>query len=337
MAHTSCWTRHLTGALILQLILAGARRPPTWPWTDFTLPSNEEGIHRIALTDGSKDAIVALVRKIRIKQPDYSVLDIGAIGNPWTIFTGIADVIFDFTAKTYAPCFGYYTSGPVLEEDDLGKQCCAKPNTGCFDKEFTYERCCRGKKPTTMKSFNGDVLNGRDWKELLRYVHIHGKFDLVITSHLLEDVINPMFLAEMLPVVAKAGFVALPSKYHELWRGTPSPDQDNIVQMRGAIHHRWVFTVEQGSLLAVPKLPVLDLDRTYDPLERLGQNQSTKDLHLLWRGNLPMKVLNKGFMGPSEAAVVQMLRRALGPSAFDDVDMARLTGLGIKSYTARTR
>ncbi|CAJ1327835.1 unnamed protein product [Effrenium voratum] len=91
---------------------------------------------------------------------------------------------------------------------------------------------------------------------------------------------------------------------------------------RGAIHHRWIFTVQEGTLLAVPKLPYLEQDDSFQELEALGLNQSLVDLMLLWQDTLPMRILNDGFMGPSGDAVVRMVRDALSPAQPDDVDAA---------------
>lgn len=47
---------------------------------------------------------------------------------------------------------------------------------------------------------------------------------------------------------------------------------------------------------------------------------SLQDLALLWRGALPLRVVNGGWMGPNDAAVIVMLREALlGPDMVDDL------------------
>jgi len=45
-----------------------------------------------------------------------------------------------------------------------------------------------------------------------------------------------------------------------------------------------------------------------------------QDLALLWRGALPLRVVNGGWMGPNDAAVIVMLQEALlGPDMVDDL------------------
>lgn len=47
---------------------------------------------------------------------------------------------------------------------------------------------------------------------------------------------------------------------------------------------------------------------------------SLQDLALLWRGALPLRVVNGGWMGPNDAAVIVMLQEALlGPDMVDDL------------------
>lgn len=42
------------------------------------------------------------------------------------------------------------------------------------------------------------------------------------------------------------------------------------------------------------------------------------DMALLWSGTLPLRLLNNGWMGPSEDALVSMIRAAvLGPDVVD--------------------
>ena len=48
------------------------------------------------------------------------------------------------------------------------------------------------------------------------------------------------------------------------------------------------------------------------------------DMALLWRGTLPLRLLNNGWMGPSEDALVSMIRAAvLGPDLVDVLAMKR--------------
>eukprot|EP00435_Cladocopium_sp_Y103_P005277 s2040_g1.t1 len=87
---------------------------------------------------------VAFIRRIRLERPSFRVLDIGAVGSPWSIHSGAADVIFDFQAT---------------DEEPRAEACCSSLDDQCFDKLFTRERCCRGKQPVFVGMIDGDVTN----------------------------------------------------------------------------------------------------------------------------------------------------------------------------------
>ncbi|CAE7257363.1 OS5_229L [Symbiodinium natans] len=287
------------------------------------LLDEKPGIRRLALTDGDKGAVVGLIRRQRRVQPKFSVLDIGAVANPWSIHSGVADAIFDLFADHYPSCF-------LPDQLQWGRDCCSSKHDACFDGLYTRERCCRGPEPVQLMQFVGDVTDehGGGWKNLQAYVAAFGKFDFVVTSHVLEDLREPSTVVRLLPMIAKAGFVAVPSKFYELTYQDDTPDPDSLGlrrKYRGCIHHHWIYTVQNDTLLAVPKLPYLEEDAVMDGLELLGRNESLKEMALVWTGRLPMKLLNQGFMGPTVEGIVQMVRDAVGPASFDDVDRARLS------------
>ena len=60
-----------------------------------------------------------------------------------------------------------------------------------------------------MQPFVGNVNSFALWAKVLEDVERHGKFDFAICTHTLEDLANPGLVCEMLPVVARRGFVAL--------------------------------------------------------------------------------------------------------------------------------
>ncbi|CAJ1357772.1 unnamed protein product, partial [Effrenium voratum] len=190
------------------------------PWFDL-LQDDGVGISGLALTDGDRCPIISLIRRARAAKPSFSVLDIGAVGNPWSVHSGVADVIFDYQATNYPPCFS------TAEISTRGKTCCSSKDDDCFDELYTRERCCRGADPVFLGMIDGDVTDetGTGWERLQRLVDMTSKFDLAITSHLLEDVTNPSVLAKLLPRVAKAGIVAVPSKFYELARLAPIPHE----------------------------------------------------------------------------------------------------------------
>lgn len=101
----------------------------------------------------------------------------------------------------------------------------------------------------------------------MSYVSEHGKFDFVICTHTLEDLIDPRLVFENLPRVAKAGRIVVPSRFLELDRGVATHaskvlgyDASNGLggRFRGFFHHFWVFTVSKGQIIGVPKSPVIE-------------------------------------------------------------------------------
>ena len=60
------------------------------------------------------------------------------------------------------------------------------------------------------------------------------------------------------------------------------------------------------------------VSKNFPRLKQLGAQETLRDMALLWQNELPLAVLNGGFMGPSDDAVIHMIREALrGP---DNVD-----------------
>ncbi|CAK9095335.1 unnamed protein product [Durusdinium trenchii] len=177
------------------------------PWWNAWLASATEpegpGIQHVALTDRSRCPMISFIRQIRQGHPTFRVLDIGAVGNPWSIHSGVVDAIFDYQATNYPPCFS------TAELHTRGRRCCSSKDDDCFDSLYTRERCCRGEEPVFVAMIDGDVTDalGEGWAKLMAFVDTVGKFDLVLTSHLLEDVTDPSVVVRLLPRVATAGAV----------------------------------------------------------------------------------------------------------------------------------
>ena len=118
-------------------------------------------IHHVALLPRERCTFVSLIRKIRLDFPKFRVLDIGATAYPWSIQSGIVDVIFDFNARNHANCFS-------TAELDTGLKCCSSTTDECFDDLFTRERCCRGNQPLVLGIIEGDVTDaeGEGWAKV---------------------------------------------------------------------------------------------------------------------------------------------------------------------------
>ena len=144
--------------------------------------------------------------------------------------------------------------------------------------------------------------------ELEAHVAAHGKFSFALSTHTLEDLAYPQLLARRLPRLAKAGFIATPSKFHEF-------DHPDSLDYRGWIHHRWLFTFVRGVWTFVPKVNYLQA-RLFDGLGQAGFTY--QQLNLFWEGALPFATMNGDFLGPSTAQARHLYQNLL----YDDCEAA---------------
>eukprot|EP00929_Paragymnodinium_shiwhaense_P053421 TRINITY_DN26728_c0_g1_i1.p1 TRINITY_DN26728_c0_g1~~TRINITY_DN26728_c0_g1_i1.p1 ORF type:complete len:451 (+),score=81.90 TRINITY_DN26728_c0_g1_i1:96-1448(+) len=145
-----------------------------------------------------------------------------------------------------------------------------------------------------------------DWSAIDAHVAKHGKFDFAVTLHTLEDLDNPRYVAKRLPTVAHAGVLVTPSKYVELYdfelnvlagQGLLSRVGPWASGWRGYYHHRWIFTVKAGSVIAIPKTPMLERDPTLSNLTSYAMRSCYDELRIFWEGDLPL------MMPPSRGAI----------------------------------
>jgi len=187
--------------------------------------------------------------------------------------------------------------------------------------------------------FTGNLNEPGGWAQVLAHVQQHGKFDFASCTHTLEDIANAPFAMAMLSRVARAGFVAVPSKYSELHRGGGEQPWAH----RGCLHHRWIFAPRGGAVVAFPKLNALEYLNALDV--HAGGDPRHAELSFWWRGDFfeaeaagPTRrflsgsamVANGDFMGPNARAVVKMFLDGLG---CDDADA--VASLGITPAEAR--
>ena len=106
---------------------------------------------------------------------------------------------------------------------------------------------------------------------------------------------------DMLPRIANAGYVAVPSKYHEL-----SKVEGNY---RGYIHHRWIYDFRDGKFIGFPKLSFIEYETD---LHRIADKSPVKgELYFSWEGTFSYEIVNNDYMGPSASHVKQYYRRLL--------------------------
>jgi hypothetical protein len=167
-------------------------------------------------------------------------------------------------------------------------------------------------KDKSIKQFQFNICDHDSWGELLEYVDKNGKFDFVICSHTLEDISNPLLVTQQLTKIAKAGYIAIPSKFIELSKNLKDINFEILVsdnRFRGYMHHRWIFQIEDGEFVGYPKLPFLEADTFFDGIAKLDLN--IRDLSFIWTDKIELKIVNNDFMGPGSQSIVNMFRVGL--------------------------
>ena len=150
--------------------------------------------------------------------------------------------------------------------------------------------------------FRGNFNDPRAWEPVLSHVARHGRFSYCICSHTLEDLAYPAIALEMLPRIAEAGYVAVPSRYLESLR----PEGP----YRGFIHHRWVLDNVGEELVLAPKLPLVE----YIQLGSEGAWPAAPErfeFQMMWRGAINFTPLNGDYMGPDRNHVIGMFSEFL--------------------------
>jgi hypothetical protein len=155
---------------------------------------------------------------------------------------------------------------------------------------------------TSKVKFLGNINMPYVWEEALVYVKKNGKFDFAICTHTIEDICNPQMVCEMLPKIAKEGFIATPSKYMEMSRIGES--------YRGFIHHLNILDVIDGQLVSFPKINYIE-STLFDSLGNQHHNMDRTEISFWWKDELPFTVINGGYLGATVEAVKEMYNKLL--------------------------
>ncbi|MGI8864991.1 MAG: class I SAM-dependent methyltransferase [Solirubrobacteraceae bacterium] len=113
-------------------------------------------------------------------------------------------------------------------------------------------------------------------------------FDFAVCTFTLEDVRDPIRVCEEISRVAQAGYVEVPSVLDELTWRNPEISGGPWV---GHAHHRWLCTLEQSSLVFLPKFHSLHTR----PRLRVSPSQATqlsseeRVLAHFWEQQLPAR------------------------------------------------
>lgn len=149
--------------------------------------------------------------------------------------------------------------------------------------------------PESKLHFKGNISLASVWMNILSYVQKNGKFDYCYISHTLEDISNPKLVCNMMGMVAKKGFIAVPSKYTECKRHNE--------KYRGYIHHRWIYNIENKVLKGYPKQNFLEYENHLDEIAN-KHNKNNAELQIFWEDDVDLKIVNDDFLGPSVDAVI---------------------------------
>lgn len=152
-------------------------------------------------------------------------------------------------------------------------------------------------KLPNVKWFQGNINSYEGWKPVLDYVEENGKFDFCNCTHTLEDVAYPEAALRYMPMIAKTGFIAVPSKYWEL---------DRRQLFRGGHHHRWIFNNENNQLVLYPKINLIEYMIPYNEYEDNIKKYKSTELRMVWQDEIDFKIINNDYLGPTFEDVVSM-------------------------------
>jgi hypothetical protein len=93
----------------------------------------------------------------------------------------------------------------------------------------------------TVEHFTAETWIQRDICEKTPYPFEDKSIDVVICSHTLEDIRDPLWVCSEMIRIGKAGYVEIPSRLWESCRGHESG-------ITGLSHHRWLIDVEENGL-----------------------------------------------------------------------------------------
>ena len=174
----------------------------------------------------------------------------------------------------------------------------------CVDAIIDMNVMNASSSESKIRFFFGDINQSKVWKDINDWVQKNGLFDFCICTHTLEDIRDPYYVCEEMSKIAKSGYIAIPSKYRELSRFEYGQSG-----YRGYIHHRWIFTIENGHFVGYPKLSIIDYLEEMDSIASMAPEKY--DLSFIWKDNIPIKLYNDDYMGPTTTAVISYFKRLL--------------------------
>jgi len=225
-------------------------------------------IYNYKIGNGKREPVFEYINSKR-KEGNFTVIDIGGTVEGWS--SPIIDAIMDFQI----------------------------PNK--IKKEYKDEE---------LLFFKADITNPNDWNEILSFVEKNGKFDFCICCHTLEDIMNPGFVCEQISKISKEGYIATPSKYNELaiheayYKIQSKHHLETKISYghRGYMHHRWIFTIHNNTLIGFPKIGYLETNTIFDNIASIDENIC--DLSFFWKDSIEFEYLNNNYLGPTSKIVL---------------------------------
>jgi len=151
-----------------------------------------------------------------------------------------------------------------------------------------------------------DLDDDMFWREFLE--GLHKPYDFAICSHVLEHVSNPYLVLRNLPIIAKRGWVAVPTVGIEL-----KLQQNYDILTRGGPFHRWICVVKDESdgprFWMYPKFPFV---QTMEGLEWANDTPKRSNVSFYWENDLPYRIYTEGDtpMKADKSAVLDVYRKA---------------------------
>ena len=145
-----------------------------------------------------------------------------------------------------------------------------------------------------------DICNPMSWNIIIDQVNLFGKYDYAICTHTLEDVYDPFITLNILPKIAKRGIVTMPSIRTEL---------SNVESSfwLGYIHHRWLFSAENNTMLVAPKLGMLEALA----INKIKYQKEIEEIWYEWEDMLPYNLFMDNYLGPDSKTVIRNYSRLI--------------------------
>ncbi len=127
----------------------------------------------------------------------------------------------------------------------------------------------------TGERFGPESWVTRDICDRERWPFADGQFDFAVCAHTLEDVRDPIWVAQELQRVARAGYIEVPSLREELTYGING-------SWVGWSHHRWLAFVEDGGIEFLFKHHVVNRSGSHLPSGAVDGLPPEARVQVLW-------------------------------------------------------